>query len=244
MNCLDAAQVVLAGIGTPMHVKDLTTEILSRGLWTTQGATPSATVNAQLCVDIKRRGPDSRFKKVAPATFALADGVPPAPTPTPTPAPILTSTPIPEPVQVGAPRSFTDAAEVVLESSTRKRPMHYKAITQEALSRGLIKTSGKTPASSMYAQILTETHKRQERGVRPRFVKHGKGMVGLSKWLSSDGKGPDAPSLPAQIDEHNRQVRQAVLEKIQKMHPTDFEALVEQLLTRLGFESDLTPPRA
>src|SRR3712207_7356325 len=46
------------------------------------------------------------------------------------------------------------------------------------------------------AQILTEIERRNKRGETPRFVKHGNGIVGLTKWLPS--------GLVGQINAHNR----------------------------------------
>lgn len=52
--------------------------------------------------------------------------------------------------------SFTDSAEKVLEQFGKKRPMHYRAITEKAMEMGWLLTEGKTPEASMYAQILAD----------------------------------------------------------------------------------------
>ena len=44
-------------------------------------------------------------------------------------------------------------------------------------------TGGKTPDATMYAQVITEIKRHQKHGERPRFVQHGRGYVGLSKWM-------------------------------------------------------------
>jgi len=124
--------------------------------------------------------------------------------------------------------SFTDAAEWVLERSGHKTPMHYRAITQAALDAGAIATAGQTPEATMYAQILQEISRQQQRGETPRFVKHGKGLLSLSRWQPT--------GLEGQIEQHNTTVREALHRRLAVMAPKDFEALVRQLLVALGFE--------
>lgn len=149
--------------------------------------------------------------------FALRAWAPtnPQPQPTPTPAP---------PTHL----SFTDAAEKVLDKYADRSPMHYRAITDKALELGLIATAGKTPEATLYAQIITEIQRRTRRGERPRFVRYGKGYVGLSKWKGT--------GLAFQIEQHNQHVRKKLIQQIGKMPPADFEALIGTLLAKLGFE--------
>ena len=216
MGVLTVVERVLAEAGEPLHYKEITKRLLERGLWNTSGQTPDATVNAQLAVDIKRRGEASAFHRTDKGIFALrawaGDG--PQPQPAPPPAP---------------PRlSFTDAAEQVLDRYAGKSPMHYRAITDKALELGLIATAGKTPEATLYAQIITEIQRRTRRGERPRFVRYGKGYVGLSNWKGT--------GLAFQIDQHNQQVRRKLLQQVGKMPPAEFEALVGTLLAKLGFE--------
>jgi HB1/ASXL restriction endonuclease-like protein with HTH domain len=78
--------------------------------------------------------------------------------------------------------SFTDAAEHVLDRFGGRRPMHYRDITNKALELGLLKTSGRTPEASLYAQILTEMARQTQRGEMPRFAKLGRGLIALTRW--------------------------------------------------------------
>jgi restriction system protein len=217
MGVLTAVETVLADAGEPLHYKEITRRLLNRALWTTTGQTPDATVNAQLAVDIKQRGEASKFRRAYKGVFALrawAHANPqlqPAPTPSPT-----------------THLSFTDAAEQVLDKYASKSPMHYRAITDKALELGLIATAGKTPEATLYAQIITEIQRRIKRGECPRFVRYGKGCVGLSKWK---GIG-----LAFQIDQHNQHVRKKLIQQIGKMPPAEFETLVGTLLAKPGFE--------
>jgi restriction system protein len=80
----------------------------------------------------------------------------------------------------------------------------------------------------MYSVILQEVGRQEARGEVPRFVKHGRGIVGLSAWLPR--------GLAADIADHNRRVREELLERIQSDPPDAFQNLVGELLAALGFE--------
>ena len=124
--------------------------------------------------------------------------------------------------------SFTDAAEQVLSWSKDHEPVHYAVITEQALEDGLIHTKGRTPAATMYSVILAEIRRREARGETPRFVQHGRGMVGLTAWLP--------PEVAGLVEEKNREVREALLDRAHSASPEDFERLVSELLAALGFE--------
>jgi len=80
----------------------------------------------------------------------------------------------------------------------------------------------------MYAQILTEIRRHQTRGEQPRFIQHGRGFVGLSRW---SGRG-----LAFEIEQHNKKVRQALHKRVLAMESYEFEELIAQLLIAIGFE--------
>ena len=106
--------------------------------------------------------------------------------------------------------------------------MHYREITERVLADGLVQTHGKTPEATLYAQVLNEIKRVGKRGEVPRFVKHGRGYVGLRKWM---GRG-----LAFQIERHNAEIRKKLLVQLRKVKPEAFEALVGRLLVALGFE--------
>jgi len=62
---------VLTDANGPLHCRDITERILSRGLKSTDGATPSTTVGAQIAASIKHDGASSPFIRVGKATFTL-----------------------------------------------------------------------------------------------------------------------------------------------------------------------------
>jgi restriction system protein len=226
VNALDAAAAILQEAGGPMRVKAITSAILERGLWETTGKTPAATVESRLAMDIKGKGAHSRFVRTAPGTYGLNPGAavglreqPPVPTTTTTPA---------TPIDGIGILSFTDAAAQVLGMEPARQPMHYRVITERALALGLIKTAGKTPEATLYAQIYQEIERRKKRGLTPRFSRLGQGMIGLTEW--------DPSGLPAEIEKHNRAVKSELLQAVIALQAAEFETLVGTLLGRMGFE--------
>ncbi len=72
LSGLDAAALVLREAGVPMNAQDLVARILERGLWTTDGKTPAATIYAAMIREIKVKGDKARFAKVDRGRFAAA----------------------------------------------------------------------------------------------------------------------------------------------------------------------------
>lgn len=126
----------------------------------------------------------------------------------------------------GGTLTFLDAAERVLRENGA--PLHYRAITEKAISEGLLASSGASPHNTMSAQIGTDIKKADERGTISRFVKDGSATYGLSDWGER--------GLRREIDDHNKQVKEDLLKRIRGIPPGEFEDLVGELLTALGFE--------
>ena len=225
MDVKAAAIRVLRQAGTALHARDIAARMMAAGLWQSRGKTPAATVAARLYSDIKQAGNRSPFIKAGAQTFALRDS---AEMPSGAGPAATAVEKLPKPSAANAGFSFSDCAEKVLETFGDKQPMHYKRITEKALQEGWLITGGKTPEATMYAQIISETRRRQRRGERPRFVRHGRGYVGLSQW---QGRG-----LTFEIEQHNLRVGEALREKLRAMKPDKFEELIEQLLPEMGFE--------
>ena len=61
MRLLEAIVEVLRKAEEPMHAQEITEQVLARGLWSTSGKTPEATVAARLYIDIKENGDASAF---------------------------------------------------------------------------------------------------------------------------------------------------------------------------------------
>ncbi len=216
MGMLDAAAAVLAKAGEPLHYATITQRAIAGGLVVTSGKTPEATMNAQLAVDIKHRGANSRFIRTAPGLYALREsGLP-------------EFEGKPHPGRPASRMSFTDAAEHILMTSGSKQPLHYRDVWDRIKAAGLVDSEGRTPEATLYSQVLTEITRRQRRGETPRFVKHGRGFIGLTKWR--------ATGLEFQIERHNADVHAALLKRVSRVSPEEFEALVERLLVAMGFE--------
>ena len=223
MRAIDAVAEILAEADGPLHYSEITERMLAKGLWNSEGKTPEATVNARLAVDIRDQGAASRFVRVSRGRFAL----------NPERNQDRDRSAIPSVHAIdgegqGNVTSFSDAAERVLSESQDHKPLHYAAITEQALERGLIQTQGRTPSATMYSQILTEIRRHETRGESPRFVQHGRGMVGLAVWLPVEMAGL--------VEKKNREVRQALLERARSAPPVEFERLVGELLSGMGFE--------
>jgi hypothetical protein len=73
MTWREAIDIVLGASTTPLHYKDITEKIIADGLRRSLGATPAATVNAQISTSIKKEGPNSPYLRVGKGTFTLAD---------------------------------------------------------------------------------------------------------------------------------------------------------------------------
>ncbi len=225
MHVKPAAIQVLQQAGEPLTARQICEHVLGQGLWTSKGSTPDATVAAQLYSDIKKHGEASPFVQVGPNTFCLRDGQPAAGPASP--AVDGASEPTRTPA-ASARYSFTDAAEKVLEQYGGKQPMHYREVTRQALELDWIATEGRTPEATMYAQVISEIRRYQKRGEQPRFVQHGRGYIGLTRWM---GKG-----LAFEIEQHNRRVRKELHKRLLALDATEFEELIGRLLAELGFE--------
>jgi restriction system protein len=213
LNVLDAAEVVLRDAGEPLHYTVIAERAVAEGHWETTGKTPWATMNARLSTDLGRNGENSRFRRVAPGIYSLA---------------ISTETTSPAASLEAETMSFTDAAERVLLESNATEPLHYQEITRRAIDHGYVVTAGKTPGATTYAGIVQEIDRRARRGEPQRFTRPRRGLIGLTRW--------SRPGLEHQIQEQNKRARRDLLARVRGISPADFESLVGQLLTALGFE--------
>ncbi|MDP2308619.1 MAG: restriction endonuclease [Pseudomonadota bacterium] len=87
------------------------------------------------------------------------------------------------------PTTFAEAARTVLTQAGA--PLHYRDITQRALSAGLLQTTGATPAETLNARVAVDI---QRHGEKSMFVRLKPGVFGLAAW----GLQPEpAPELSA-----------------------------------------------
>lgn len=66
-----SAVAILTEAGKPLHYKEITRLALEKGILETEGATPDASMNAQIVMDIKNKGKLSDFIKTAPSTYNI-----------------------------------------------------------------------------------------------------------------------------------------------------------------------------
>lgn len=69
----EAIKKVLAESDTPLHYAEISEYVLSRGYYETDGATPAATVSAQISSSIKHNGEKSPFVRIGKGIYALKD---------------------------------------------------------------------------------------------------------------------------------------------------------------------------
>lgn len=220
MTILDAAAKILKDTGRPLHVKEITQRMIKTALWVPKGKTPAHTVGATLYTEIKKNGDQSTFVKTAPKTFALRN---------------IRDVKKPESSNVSASTdsketySFLDAAEKVLIQFGNRKPMHYREITNKAISQGWLITLSKTPDTTMNAQLVAELKRAKASGEPGRFVRTSRGHYSLVKWTGT--------GLPNQISKHNQDVRKKLRSKLMALNPYQFEELIGLLLAEMGFES-------
>ena len=75
-----------------MHYQELADAVVAAGDVQTHGATPAATLNATIAVDIKQKGADSAFVRIRPGVFGLRGLHEPATEAAPASKPLPTNT--------------------------------------------------------------------------------------------------------------------------------------------------------
>jgi len=71
LSLLDAAVMVLAESKEPLNTKAMVAAVTERGLWSSSGKTPSATLYAAILRELKVKGNAARFEKVERGHFQL-----------------------------------------------------------------------------------------------------------------------------------------------------------------------------
>ena len=121
---------------------------------------------------------------------------------------------------------FKDAAYEILKEADR--PLHYNAITDQAIKAGLLETTGQTPHATMGALLYTDT------------------LNANSRFRRGDQKGTFALKATAptgidrQIEAIQKKVRLDLRRHLLNMPPQKFEELIRSLLEEMGFEETET----
>lgn len=66
-----AAIQILREVNEPLHYEEITKKALEKNLIETSGATPEATMNAQIIIDINKKKDKSSFIKIKPSTYQI-----------------------------------------------------------------------------------------------------------------------------------------------------------------------------
>jgi restriction system protein len=222
MKILDAVAVVLHEANEPLHFKEIAQRIIEKKLWEKKGKTPEASVNAALSVDIADFKDTTRFQRIKPGIYALLEWGKITGSGNPSGNPSTK--------KKTQRMSFTNAAERVLVEFGQNTPMHYRDIAKKVLELGWVATESKRPETTLITQVSVEIKRKKSRGEFPRFVLHGKGLIGLNSQTQAE------PELVERIKRHNQKIRRELLKTIQLMPPADFEVLIGELLVKLGFE--------
>jgi len=72
LSLIDAAVQVLGASKQPMNCKQMVEQVIAKKLWSTNAATPHATLYSAILREINTKGKDARFKKVDRGQFTLA----------------------------------------------------------------------------------------------------------------------------------------------------------------------------
>lgn len=124
---------------------------------------------------------------------------------------------------------FKDAAYEILREVGK--PLHYNEITDKALKRGWLETTGKTPHSTMGALLYMDTLSEGSR-----FQREGKGKFFL--------RSASITGIAQQIKAAESRTRQELRNHLLQMSPQKFEELIQALLELMGFEETKTTPYA
>ena len=226
LSTLEAAYAVLRKARKPLHVDDLSGRMLDSGRWDTISEEPWNVVRASLHADIQKKARRSRFRKTAPATFALRE--PKKPSAQARGRRSSESKPASEGTM-----TYLEATEQVLRDA--EEPLHYADIAERAIDRGLI-SDGEWAAGNVTSVVGTDIRRREQRGEPQRFVRHERGVIGLAE--------PLPKGVAQQIEHNNRQIRDQMMTRLRQGSPEGFEELIEELLDVLGFEEvERTPLR-
>ncbi len=71
LSVLDAAAQVLTDADKPLNAGAIMEQMLTRGLWSTKGKTPAATLYSALIREISAKGEDARFQKTERGLFTV-----------------------------------------------------------------------------------------------------------------------------------------------------------------------------
>lgn len=117
--------------------------------------------------------------------------------------------------------TYLEAAYEILRYAGQ--PLRYEEITERALAQQLISPQGLTPEATMASRLYTDTLQEGSR-----FLRVGKGIFGLVQWQPE--------GIETQVEKLNAATREQLHIHLLNMPPDRFEALIGELLIRMGFD--------
>ena len=221
----------------PLHYKEITRRILKRKLVATKSNTPSDTLSGSISDEIKHRtksGRPQRFVRLGGGQIGLADSESDRNS-KPSVDENQTAGGSSQPRAAPEPKlSYTNAAEQILRQNDGQEPLHYREIARRLLDLGLVATKAVTPAHTLSAAISDEIRRRQDANQPQRFVRLGRGLIGLAD--------AEPEGVRKAIDDENKRVRDALLDFLRSTDPVEFEHLVGELFNAMGAESVTVTP--
>lgn len=227
MEALEAAKAILDDARTPLRVKEISARALRKGIWKTESPEPEKMMWGALAKEIRLHGDESELYKPKPGLYGLRKHCSTASPAERVDTPL--NMPVNKPPALDGTLSFVESALKVLRECSNKTPLHYKDITDTAMERGWLATTGKTPEFIMQSLIKRRIRQDRDRATRSALVLSEDGYVALSEWSKVD--------VDDKIDTHNKHMRRDLLDQLLGMAPAKFEQLVSQLLLNMGFDN-------
>jgi Restriction endonuclease/HB1, ASXL, restriction endonuclease HTH domain len=123
-------------------------------------------------------------------------------------------------------------AAVMVLLSAGGGPMHYRAVAEQAIKRGLWNPHGNTPWHTLNADVRSDLERADALGVRSVFRRGEGGLLSLA---------PPDPQTVRSIDRREA-VKAELLDRALELHPRAFEELSAELIRRMGYRDVQVTP--
>ena len=188
------------------------------------GKTPSATVASSIYVDIKKYGDKSNFINHGKCYFSFrsveiqADENQES----------LNLINKNDSVELKLENTLLDFIEEILDEYGNRYPMHYSDIANKIPRKNWSSKQGAISGTIIKIELMKDIVVTNYNGNSGRFFTTGNGNFGLLKWSKFD--------LNILIDSNNDEVKQEFRAQLMSLEPDQFEKLVGNLYSKMGFE--------
>lgn len=111
-------------------------------------------------------------------------------------------------------------------------PMHYRAVAEQAIKRGLWQPRGETPWHTLNADVRSDLERADALGVTSVFRRGEGGLLALA--------APE-PQTVRSVDGREA-VKSELLDQALELHPRAFEELSAELIRRMGYRDVVVTP--